>query len=214
MNIVFLGPPGVGKGTQARVLAGKFGLTAVATGDLIRAEVSTGTPLGSEARKYIEAGNLVPDDVIIKMVEDLLARDTRGGFLLDGFPRTITQAEGLERMLNGLGRKVTAAICIVVAEEKVVARLGNRRMCPVCCRVYNLLHQAPRVAGRCDDHPDAELILRHDDDPETVRHRLQVYQNQTAPLLDYYRQRGLLREVDGDGPVAEVTSRIEASLGR
>ena len=212
MNLVFLGPPGVGKGTQARVLAGQFGLTAVATGDLIRAEVVAGTPLGCEAKKYIEAGNLVPDDVIIKMVEDLLARDNRQGFLLDGFPRTIAQAEGLERMLRGLGRQVSAAVCIVVAEEKVVQRLGNRRMCPICHRVYNLLHQAPLVSGRCDDHPDAELILRHDDDPATVRHRLQVYRNQTAPLIDYYRQRGLLKEVDGDGPVEDVTGRIVASL--
>lgn len=212
MNLVFLGPPGVGKGTQARVLAAQFGLTAVATGDLIRAEVAAGTPMGCEAKKYIEAGNLVPDDVIIKMVEELLARDNRQGFLLDGFPRTIAQAEGLDRMLRGLGRQVTASVCLVVAEEKVVQRLGNRRMCPVCSRVYNLLHQAPKIAGRCDDHPEAELILRSDDNPETVRHRLQVYRNQTAPLIDYYRQRNLLREVDGDGPVEEVTARIVASL--
>lgn len=212
MNLVFLGPPGVGKGTQARVLAAKFGLTPVATGDLIRAEVTDGTPLGVQARQYMDAGNLVPDDLIIRMVESLLTRETIGGFLLDGFPRTIAQAEGLERMLKALGRTVFAALCLVVSEEKVVTRLSNRRMCPVCSRVYNLLHQAPHVSGRCDDHPDAELVLRNDDNPETVRRRLKVYKAQTAPLIDYYQQRGLLKEVDGDGPVEEVTRRIEVTL--
>lgn len=214
MNVVFLGPPGVGKGTQARVLAGQYDLKPVATGDLIRAEVAADTPLGIEARKYIEAGNLVPDDLIIRMVEGVLVRDGRGGFLLDGFPRTIAQAEGLDRMLAGLGRKVSAVVSLAVSEEKVIGRLCSRRLCPVCGRVYNLLHQAPLIPGRCDDHPEAELMQRSDDTPETVRRRLEVYRAQTAPLIDYYRQRHLLREVDGDGEVEDVTKRIEAVLAR
>lgn len=212
MNIVFLGPPGVGKGTQARVLAARYNLKPVATGDLIRAEVAAKSPLGIEARKFIEGGNLVPDDLIIRMVEGVMTREDHGGFLLDGFPRTIAQAEGLDQLLKGLGRKVRAVVSLGVSEEKVVNRLGSRRICPVCGRVYNLLHQPPKVEGRCDDHPEAELTQRSDDVPETVRRRLDVYKAQTAPLITYYRQRGLLREVDGDGDVDEVTLRIEAVL--
>lgn len=214
MNVVFMGPPGVGKGTQARVLTARYDLKPVATGELIRAEVAAGTSLGLEVGKYIDAGNLVPDDLILRMVEGALVRDGRAGFLLDGFPRTIPQAEGLDHLLAGLGRTVNAVVSLAISEDKVVNRLGCRRICPVCGRVYNLQQLAPRVAGRCDDHPEAELTQRSDDVPDTVRRRLEVYRVQTAPLVEYYRQRGLLREVDADGSVDDVTRRIEAVLAR
>jgi adenylate kinase len=213
MIVVLLGPPGVGKGTQARILSGRYGLTQVSTGDMIRAEVTEGTALGREAKGYLDLGNLVPDDVILKMVEEKMKHQREGGgFLLDGFPRTIAQAEGLDRILDRLGKKIRAVLRLDVSEDRVVERLSNRRTCPVDGRVYNLSSQKPAVNGFCDEHPDIELILRSDDKPETVRHRFDVYHGLTKPLADYYRARNVLKDVDGEGSVDQVTSRIEAAL--
>lgn len=212
MIFVLLGPPGVGKGTQARLLAERFGVEPVATGDMIRAEVAGNTPLGQEARSYMESGDLVPDDVILRMVGKRMTNGTAGGFLLDGFPRTLAQAEGLDQILAGLGRRLAGVISLAVPEETVVERLSSRRVCPVCGRVYNLATQQPGTPGRCNDHPDAELILRADDAPETVRHRFSVYNDQTRPLVQWYRTKGLLREVNGFGPVDDVLGRVEAAL--
>ncbi|HEX7879346.1 MAG TPA: adenylate kinase [Candidatus Eisenbacteria bacterium] len=212
MIFILLGPPGVGKGTQARLLADRFGVQSVATGDMIRAEVANDTPLGREARSFMDAGDLVPDDVILRMVGERMKNGKGGGFLLDGFPRTLAQAEGLDRILTKIGKPLIGVVSLAVPEENVVERLGNRRTCPVCGRVYNLASQPPRMPGRCDDHPEAELILRTDDAPDTVRHRFSVYNAQTRPLVDWYRSRGLLREVNGIGPVEEVLGRVEAAL--
>ena len=212
MILVLLGPPGVGKGTQARLMAQRHNLEAVSTGDMIRAEVTVGTPLGLKARSYIETGNLVPDDLMLSMVEGRLQDGKADGFLLDGFPRTVTQAEGLTALTEKLGRELRGVLQLVVPEEKVVARLGSRRVCPECNRVYNLATHPPVTPGRCDDHPGVRLILRSDDDPETVLHRIRVYRHQTEPLVDWYRERGLLREIDGVGEVEEVAARIEAAL--
>jgi adenylate kinase len=212
MIVVLLGPPGVGKGTQARILSDRYGLTQVSTGDMIRAEVNAGTDLGREARKYLDHGNLVPDDVILKMVEEKMRSRPEGNFLLDGFPRTIAQAQGLDRILGRLGKQIKAVLCIDVSEELVVSRLSNRRTCPVDGRVYNLMSQRPSVNGYCDEHPGIELVLRSDDKPETVRHRFEVYHGQTRPLAEYYRNRSVLKDIDGEGTVEQVTSRIEAAL--
>jgi adenylate kinase len=212
MIFVLLGPPGVGKGTQARLLASRYRVEPVSTGDMIRAEVAEDSRLGREARSFMDAGNLVPDDLILRMVEDRMRNGSSGGFLLDGFPRTLAQAEGLEQMLDRLGRRLHAVVSLAVPQDKVVERLSSRRVCPVCGRVYNLATQPPRTSGRCDDHPEAELVFRKDDAPETVRHRFEVYNAQTRPLVEWYRDRGLLREVDGLGPIDDVLGRVEAAL--
>jgi len=213
MILILLGPPGVGKGTQARTLCGKYGVTQLSTGDMIRAEVAAGSALGKETKKFLDGGSLVPDEVILGIVEKKLKSDTSTGYLLDGFPRTIPQAEGLDGILDGLGWKIDAVLSLDVPEETIVRRLGNRRICPVDGRVYNLVTLPPRVPGRCDDHPDVELELRNDDRPETVHHRFKVYREQTSPLVDFYRRRGVLKDIDGSGTPAEVAERIDRALG-
>lgn len=210
---ILLGPPGVGKGTQARNLALRRGLKSISTGEVMRAEVAAGTPLGKQARSYMEAGNLVPDEIVLAMVKALMEVNPGGEYLLDGFPRTMAQATGLDGILARLGRRVDMVINMTIPEEVVVRRLADRRTCPVDGRVYNLASLPPRVPGRCDDHPDAELVFRTDDQPETVRQRFVVYRAQTAPLIEFYRERGLLRDVDADGTVEEVVARVEAALG-
>lgn len=214
MRLVIIGPPGAGKGTQAQYLVETFGLAHVATGDLFRAAISQGTPLGQEAKKYLDAGQLVPDAVTVSMVRERLREpDCQRGFLLDGFPRTVPQAEALQAMLAENGAALDAVLNIDVPEEKLVARLTGRRVCRRCGANYHLVYNPPRVAGVCD-RCGGELYQRSDDTEETVRRRLQVYREQTAPLLAYYRQQGLLREVDGDQSVQEVGRAVLRALGR
>lgn len=209
-----MGPPGAGKGTQAERLAAALGIVHIATGDLFRAAISQGTPLGQEAKKYLDAGQLVPDEVTVGMVRERLQQDDcRPGFLLDGFPRTVPQAEALGQILEALGQSLDAVLNMDVPEEKLVARLTGRRVCRQCGANYHVEYNPPQVPGVCD-RCGGELYQRSDDTEETVRRRLEVYKKQTAPLLDYYRNLGLLKEIDGDQSVEDVFGALMQALGR
>ena len=191
MRVVLLGPPGAGKGTQAQIIAGKLGVPAISTGDIFRANVSGRTELGLKAKSYMDAGDLVPDEITVAMVSDRLAEpDAKAGFLLDGFPRTIAQAEQLSGSLADLGQSLDRVLELVVEEEELVRRLSGRRMLV-----------------------DGQMVQRDDDKPETVRHRLRVYQEQTAPVAGFYEGEGLLSRIDAIGEVDEVTSRAMKALG-
>jgi len=214
MRVVLLGPPGVGKGTQGRRLASDHRWALISTGEMLRAAVAQGTPLGLEARKRMDQGLLVPDDVMIGLVRERSdTADARGGFVLDGFPRTVNQADALDSMLQGRGQRLDAVISLAVPEDELVRRLSARRECPVCKRAYNLESHPPKDGVHCDDHPEAVLVQRADDTETTVRRRLEVYRRETAPLLDYYRGQGRLREVRGSGPMDEVYRALTAALG-
>ena len=192
MRVVLLGPPGAGKGTQAQIIAGRLGVPAISTGDIFRANVSGQTELGTKAKAYMDAGDLVPDEITVAMVRDRLAEaDATGGFLLDGFPRTIAQAEQLRDSLRELGQALDCVLELVVDEYELVRRLSGRRMLV-----------------------DGQMVQRDDDKPETVRHRLQVYREQTAPLSGFYDGEGLLSRIDAIGSVEEVTARVMTALGR
>jgi adenylate kinase len=213
MRLLFLGPPGAGKGTQARELAREWGVPQVATGDMLREEMTAGTPLGAEAKQYYDKGNLVPDDVILRMVAERFRRpDAAKGFILDGFPRTIAQADGLGAMLQELGQKLDGVIYFDVSQPELVRRLTGRRICRQCQTPYHLVSAPPRRAGVCDKC-GGELYQRPDDAEATVLNRLQVYERQTAPLLDYYRQRGLLRTVSGEGAVDKIRQSLREAAG-
>ncbi|MYR33533.1 adenylate kinase [Nocardiopsis alba] len=207
-----VGPPGAGKGTQAQILAEELTIPKVSTGDIFRANVSGGTELGKKAKEFMDRGDLVPDEVTNAMVKDRLAQeDTAGGFLLDGFPRNVPQAETLKGMLADLGTSLDVVLELKVDEEEVVKRLSGRRSCPECGRVYHVEYDAPKVEGECDNE-GAELYQREDDREETIRHRLKVYREQTAPLVEFYEAEGLLATISATGPVAEVTARAKAAI--
>ena len=211
LNLILLGPPGAGKGTQAERLQEDFPLAYISSGDLLRAAVAEGTDLGRKAEEYMERGELVPDDVLVGVIlEHVQSDEARDGFLLDGFPRTIAQAEALERELQKLGRRLTAVLLIEADEEEIVRRLSGRRISK-SGRVYHVEFDPPKHEGRCDVD-GSPLIQREDDKPETVRKRLQVYREQTSPLIDYYDQRGLLRRFDGSRSPTEVHDHIRATI--
>jgi len=211
--VAFLGPPGAGKGTQARDLAQEWGVLHLATGDMLREAVAAGSPLGREAKGYMDQGALVPDDVIIRMMGERLGRaDARPGFILDGFPRTIAQAEALAKLLKDLGQTLDTVVYFDVSEPELLRRLTGRRVCRKCGHTYHLVSNPPERAGICDAC-GGELYQRDDDSEATVRKRLQVYQRQTAPLLDYYRQRNTLTTVAGEGPVAMIRDAIRKAVG-
>jgi adenylate kinase len=213
MRLLFLGPPGAGKGTQARELAREWGVPQVATGDMLREAMAAGTPLGREAKQYYDKGDLVPDDVIVRMVAERFRQpDAAAGFILDGFPRTIAQADGLARMLKELGEELDGVIYFDVSEPELVRRLTGRRLCRNCQSPCHLVSAPPQRAGVCDKC-GGELYQRSDDSDATVRNRLQVYETQTSPLLDYYRQRGLLRTVSGEGAVEKIRQALREAAG-
>ena len=213
MRLLFLGPPGAGKGTQARELAREWGVPQVATGDMLREQMAAGTALGREAKQFYDRGELVPDDVILRMVEERFRQpDAVNGFVLDGFPRTNAQADGLAAMLERRGQKIEAVVYFDVSEPELVRRLTGRRLCRECQTSYHLVSAPPKQEGVCDKCGGA-LYQRQDDGEATVRHRLGVYARQTAPLLDYYRQRGLLRTVTGEGPVEKVRQALRDAVG-
>ena len=212
MRVVLVGPPGAGKGTQAQALASHLSIPKISTGDIFRDNVSHGTALGRRAQAYMERGDLVPDEVTIAMVTDRLADDdTQAGFLLDGFPRNVPQAETLKKMLLSWDTKLDVVLELVVDDDEVVRRLSGRRGCRRCGRIWHMSFDPPVVAGICDDC-GGELFQRDDDREETIRHRLEVYQEQTAPLVSFYADEGTLLGLDATGPVDEITERALRAL--
>ena len=212
MRIVLVGPPGAGKGTQAQFIASHLAIPRISTGDIFRYNVTNGTELGRKAREFMERGDLVPDEVTVAMVKARLAEDdAREGFLLDGFPRNVPQAETLKKMLAELDTRLNVVLELVVDEDEVVRRLSGCRTCRVCERVWHVLYDPPGRIGVCDEC-GGELFQRDDDSELTIRHRLEVYNEQTAPLVSFYADEGTLIGIDATGPVEEVTSRALAAL--
>lgn len=212
-NLVFLGPPGSGKGTQAAKLARELMVVHLSTGDLLRNAVKQGTALGKQAQDYMERGELVPDELLIGLIESKLrAGDLDRGFILDGFPRTIPQAVALKDMFEKNDHVIDAAVLLEVSDDEVVRRLSSRWFCPTCQKTYNYPHHLPKVEGRCDQD-QTELQRRKDDQPEVVRHRLEVYKKQTQPIEDYYRRENLLVPVNGEQPPEVVFNNLLDIVG-
>jgi adenylate kinase len=213
INLILLGPPGAGKGTQAKRLEQKYGLVQLSTGDMLRAAAASGSELGRQAKKVMEAGQLMPDDIIIAMIAERIDRpDTRKGVILDGFPRTTAQAEALDKMLAERGLKLDLVIELKVDDAVLVERISGRFACAKCGAGYHDLYQRPKVQGRCDRCGGTEFVRRPDDNAETVKARLAAYHAQTAPILPYYAGRGVLRSVDGMGGIDEVAAGIEVLI--
>ena len=208
MKIIMLGAPGAGKGTQAQMIADQYHIPHVSTGDIFRANIKNGTELGMEAKKYMDQGLLVPDELTVKILLDRVAEeDCKEGYLLDGFPRTIPQAEVLDKALTELGDAIDYAINVDVPDENIVKRMSGRRACLSCGSTYHMEHIPPKKEGVCDKCGN-ELVLRDDDKPETVLNRLEVYHKQTQPLIQFYEEKGVLRTVDGTKPMKEVFDSI------
>ena len=210
MNLIMLGAPGAGKGTQAERIAEKYGIPTISTGEILRNAISTGTELGKTAKSYMDAGQLVPNEIVIGIIRDFLKQDTcKNGFILDGFPRSIPQAEALDAM----DVKIDAVVSIEVADEKIVERMSGRRVCPMCGASYHILYKPSEKEGVCTKC-GADLIIRKDDNPETVLARLHTYHEQTEPLKGYYANKGILIEIEGQEEVADTTALTFAALAK
>ena len=213
MKIVMLGAPGAGKGTQAKMIAEKYSIPHISTGDIFRANIKNGTELGKKAKSFIDKGQLVPDELTLDLIMDRFKEDDcKNGYVLDGFPRTIPQAEALDEALKANGEKVDFAIDIDVPDENIVRRMGGRRACVNCGATYHIVYSPTKVEGKCDKCGE-ELIVRDDDKPETVLSRLEVYHNQTQPLIDYYNEQGILKSVDVTIDMKDVFNEIVKILG-
>jgi len=213
MNLILLGPPGAGKGTQAEIITQKRGLVQLSTGDMLREAVKNDTPIGEEASAIMETGGLVPDEIVIKIVaERLSASDYANGFILDGFPRTLNQAAALDNLLQAQGKQLDAVIEIKVDDAVLIDRISGRYMCADCGASFHDTNHKPKVPGVCDRCGSTEFIRRKDDNAETVRNRLMAYYRETSPLIGYYFAKDKLRSVDGMAPISEVSSQIEAVL--
>ncbi|PLX40791.1 MAG: adenylate kinase [Deltaproteobacteria bacterium] len=213
MRLILLGGPGAGKGTQAQKLVDKYGIPQISTGDMLRAALREGTELGLEAKKYMDAGKLVPDEVVVGLIEERIkAGDCKDGFMLDGFPRTVGQADALKNVLDKMGIAIDHVISIEVPNDELVARLTGRRACRGCSSGYHVMFDPPKTEGVCDDC-GGELYQRDDDNETTIRSRLNVYEEQTAPLIDYYKSAGLLRPIEGTGSIDEIFARITSVIG-
>jgi adenylate kinase len=213
MKIIMLGAPGAGKGTQAKKIAEKYSIPHISTGDIFRANIKGGTELGMKAKSYMDQGQLVPDEVTINMLLDRIsAADCENGYVLDGFPRTIPQAESLTKALDARGEKIDYAIDVDVPDQAIVTRMSGRRACVNCGATYHIVYNAPKKEGVCDACGE-NLVLRDDDKPETVQKRLTVYHDQTQPLIDYYKNAGVLKSVDGTKDLNDVFADITAFLG-
>lgn len=212
MRIIMLGAPGAGKGTQAKMIADQYGIPHISTGDIFRSNIKNGTELGKKAKTYMDQGQLVPDELTCDLVVDRIAKDdAKNGYVLDGFPRTIPQAEALKAALAKRGEKIDFAIDIEVPDENIVTRMSGRRACTSCGATYHVQYNPPKKEGICDVC-GKELVLRDDDKPETVRKRLEVYHSQTQPLIDYYKKDGVLAEVDGTQEISTIFSQIQKLL--
>ena len=213
MRLVILGPPGAGKGTQAASIVDTYDVVHISTGDIFRENIKNATELGKKAKSFMDRGELVPDEVVNEIVVDRLKKpDVAGGFLLDGFPRTVNQAVSLDAALEAMGTKLDRVINIQVASELLINRAVGRRVCPSCGRTYHVTNQKPKVEGICDDD-GSELIQRADDTEETVKKRIDVYERQTSPLIDYYKAQGLLLDIDGSKGIDDVFKQIRLGLG-
>ena len=208
MKIIMLGAPGAGKGTQAKLIAEKYGIPHISTGDIFRANIKEGTPLGKEAKEYMDKGQLVPDELTVRILLDRVSRDDcKDGYVLDGFPRTIPQAQVLDNEVAKMDDKIDFAIDVEVPDEDIIRRMGGRRACPKCGSTYHIEHIPPKKEGICDEC-GSELVLRDDDKPETVKSRLEVYHKQTQPLIDHYSKMNILRTVDGTQDMNDVFANI------
>ena len=213
MKIIMLGAPGAGKGTQAKMIAAKYGIPHISTGDIFRANIKNGTELGAKAKQYMDKGELVPDELVVDLVIDRFKEDDcKNGYVLDGFPRTIPQAEALAKALTAIGENVDYAINVEVPDENIINRMGGRRACVGCGATYHVVYSPTKVEGKCDTC-GGELIIRDDDKPETVKNRLSVYHEQTQPLIDYYTKKGIIKEVDGTVDMNDVFKAITDILG-
>lgn len=213
MKIIMLGAPGAGKGTQAKMLAEKYGIPHISTGDIFRTNIKNGTELGAKAKEYMDKGLLVPDELVVDLIMDRFkADDCKNGYILDGFPRTIPQAEALDAALAANGEKIDYAVNVEVPDENIVNRMSGRRACVGCGATYHIVYNPTKVEGKCDTC-GADLILRDDDKPATVLNRLKVYHEQTQPLIDFYTKKGVIAEVDGTKDMKDVFDAIVAILG-
>lgn len=212
MRLLLIGPPGGGKGTQAKFLVGHFTIPQISTGDMLRENVHNKTPIGKEAQKFIKVGALVPDSVILDMMKNRFSKnDCAKGYILDGFPRTIPQAEGLDQLLSHMHQKLDCVVVMDVPDNVIITRLSSRRSCKGCGQVYNLIFEPPGVAGKCNECNE-ELYLREDDNPVTIKQRLTVYYKQTTPVINYYSNQGITKVIDAKGSIDNIKTEILTNI--